>query len=114
MRYVFIKLSMSEEEAAGFEGHTAMIVLLLDKEIMQLRDNINAVDGFLRLVCRQLRTLKEILEGQDDPGKIIAQIKSTLEMLLEPAAMAADMHDHSRRLLARAYFVGPQGKETMQ
>ena len=111
MRSVIIRLDMSEEEAAGFEGRTAMIVPLLDKEIEQLRDNINAVDDFLLLVRRQLRTLREILEGQDDAESKIAK---TLDMMLEPAGHAAELHDHSRRLLARAFFVGPQSKETLQ
>lgn len=110
-RNVIIRLDMSEEEAAGFEGRTAMIVPLLDKEIEQLRAGINAVDDFLLLVRRQLRTLRKILEGQDDADSKIAK---TLDMMLEPAGHAVELHDHSRRLLARAFFVGPQNKETLQ
>ncbi len=111
MRNVIIRLDLKEEEAAGFEGRTAMIVPLLDKEIVEFRNNINAVDDFLRLIRRQLRTLLEILEEQDDADSKIAK---TLDMMLEPAGHAAELHDHSRRLLARAFFVGPQSKETLQ
>ncbi len=111
MRNVIIRLDMSEEEVAGFEGRTAMIVPLLDKEIEQLRDNINAVDDFLLLARRQLRLLREIMEGARDTNGKIAK---TLDMMLEPAGHAVELHDHSRRLLARAFFVGPQNKETMQ
>lgn len=111
MREVLIKLQLSEEEAALFEGRTAMIVPLSDKEVVQLREDINGVDRFLQFTQKCLRTLEQVLES---PGERRGQIERTLEQMAGPAGSAGEIHDHTRTLLGRAVFVGPDEERTLQ
>lgn len=111
MRDVWIKLSLTEQEAAHFEGRTAMVVGLNDEELVNLRSNIIGISDFLAFTLKGLRTLKQVHEKATTKNK---QIAKTLDMLLEPAATAVDLHDATREMLGRAVFVGPDRKEVLQ
>jgi hypothetical protein len=112
MRDVWIKLNLTEEEAAHFEGRTAMVVALNDEELVNLRSNIIGISDFLGFTLKGLRTLKQVHENATTTKD--KQIAKTLDMLLEPADVAVELHNNTRKLLGRAVFVGPDRKEVLQ
>lgn len=111
MRDVIIKLSLDEEEAARFEGRMAMVLAVSEEEAAILRANIIAVHDFLKLVRRGTATLRQILETRSTMEPDIAR---TLDMLIEPAATADELHDLTRDCLGRATFIGAEHKGTVQ
>jgi hypothetical protein len=112
MRDVWIKLSLTEEEAARFEDRTAMVVALSDEDMVHLRSNIIGISDFLGFTLKGLKTLKQIHENATTTKD--KQTAKTLDMLLEPADVAVELHDNTRELLGRAVFVGPDRKEVLQ
>jgi hypothetical protein len=112
MRDLTIKFSGTDEEVARFEGRMAMIVAVSEEEAALLRANLNGVHVFLKLVRRGTATLREILETR---GSIEPDVAKTLEMLINPAATADELHDQTRELIGRAIFVeAGQSKERLQ
>jgi hypothetical protein len=105
MRDLILKVSMSDEEAALYEGRDAMVVLLSEAEVAALRGNVIGVHEFLIFNLKCLSTLQQVLESTGDRE---GQIAKTLQNLLEPARVAADLQDNVRELLGRAIFVGPK------
>lgn len=110
-RDVWIKLTLSEEEAAMFEGRTAMVVALSDEELIRLRNWINGVDSFLRFLLKGLRTMRQAIEGKKEAD---GQIARTLDQLREPAKTSAELHDAARQLLGRAVFVSHNAERKLQ
>jgi hypothetical protein len=102
MRDLIIKLAVSDEEAARFEGRMALVVAVSEEEAAMLRANIIGVHDFLKLVRRRTATLRQILETR---GTMEPDIAKTLAMLIEPAATADELHDRTRECLGRAIFV---------
>ena len=112
-RDVWIKLSVSEEEAAWFARANAMVTPLSDDEVMQLRGTILWMDEYAALIARSLATLAKAIEANPD---LAADLAGTLNELRQAAAAALVAMDTIRTLLGRAVFIGHDEteKETLQ
>lgn len=112
MRDLILNFCITEDKAAMYEGRNAMVVPLSDTETTGLRDYLNGIDAFTRLVAKALSTLDQVIETK---GCDLAEIEKTLARLREPARGAVTLSDQVRKLLGRAIFVGPMTeKGTLQ
>ena len=107
-RDVVIRLSLTEAEAAMFEGRNAMFVPLSDTEAERLWNTVNGVDHFLKSAAKGLAVLKDLLETTGDKD---GRIGHALVGLLGPVRDAIALHDETRQLLGRAVFVGGDDPE---
>lgn len=107
-RVLILRASMTEVEAAMFNGRDAMVVPLSDAETSSLRGSVIGVVDFLTFNLKCLSTLQQVLESTGDKEAAIAK---TLHMLIEPARAAVRLQDTARALLGRAVFIGPQTKQ---
>ena len=103
MREVLIRLPLSENEAAMFEGRNAMIVPLSDAETGELRDKIVLSHEGMMKFAKAVATLVEVLETK---GSAEPEIRKLLEHWQEPSRLMASNLDRMRELLGRAKFVG--------
>ena len=112
-RDVWIKLTVSEEQAAWFERANAMVTPLSDYEVMQLRGAILWMDECAALIARSLATLAKAIEAKPD---LAANLAGTLNELRQAAEAAIVAMDTIRALLGRAVFIGHDetDNETLQ
>lgn len=112
-RDVLIRLPLTEDEAAMFEGRLAMIVPLSETEAGELRAILNTTHDTLRKIAQALSTLGVVLDtrGSDEPD-----VRKVLDMWLDPTRQNEVLMDRARELLGRAKFVGgpEDGKGRMQ
>ncbi len=108
MRDLIIKLSIADEEAQRFEGRMAMVLAVSEEEAAMLRANIITVHDFLKLARRGTATLRQILETR---GTMEPDLARTLDMLIDPAATADELHDRTRECLGQAKFVLAEPKK---
>lgn len=112
-RDVLIRLPLTEEEAAMFEGRWAMVVPLSEQETIEFGAIMNTTHETLQKVAQALATLQTVLEtkGSKEPD-----IQKTLGMWLGPVRQNEALMDRARQLLGRAKFVAAseQGKGRTQ
>lgn len=106
-RDLILRVSMSEEEAALYEGRDAMVVPLSERETEILGGNVIGVADFLAFNLKCLSALQQVFESVGDKEAAIAK---TLHMLMEPAKVSVELQSSTREPLGRAVFVGPQTK----
>lgn len=101
-RDVLIRLPLTEEEAAMFEGRWAMVVPLSEQETIEFGAIMNTTQETLQKVAQALATLQTVLEtkGSKEPD-----IQKTLGMWLGPVRQNEALMDRARQLLGRAKFV---------
>lgn len=108
MRDVYLKLTMSDEEAAMFEGRWSMVVPLTEAELHELRDLIHESAKFGAVVRKTVSTLSQVLERDGDAE---GHIRKTLAMLLEPSDKIKTVHERMFELLGRARFAAGEGND---
>ena len=102
-RDVLIRLSLSEDEAAMFEGRWAMIVPLSEDETGDLRAILNTPHDTLRKIVQALSTLGVVL---DTRGSKEPDVRRVLDQWLEPTRQNEALMGRARELGGRAKFVG--------
>ena len=102
-RDILIRLPLTEDEAAKFEGRNAMVVPLADTEVGELRDKIILSHDGMTKLAMAIATLAEVLETK---GNSAPEIRKLLEQWQEPSRLLASNLDRVRELLGRAKFVG--------
>ena len=102
-RDVIIRLTLTEEEAAMFEGRWAMVTPLSEEEAVEVRAILNTTQETLRKIGQALSTLMAVLETRQSKEP---DIQKTLQMWIDPTRRNEALMDRARELLGRAKFVG--------
>ncbi len=112
MRDLILKLTLSEEKAAAFEGGNAMVTPLSEAEVEELRRNILSVESYFGPVLSFFLSMDETAASVEDEEA--ESIRGALAEFAETTRAAAAMHDRSRELLGRAVFVGSDKGRVLQ
>lgn len=109
MRELIIKIDISDEQAAYFEGLDMMVTPLSGHDAGQLAVALQALADVVALNRKSLATLMQVLEtrGSNEPD-----IARTLELMIEPNRLAVEQIEFVRVLLGRSARVGRGSAET--
>ncbi len=105
MRTVWIKFTVSDEQAAILESPTGVLmgIPMMTAEVVPFGVKVNKLAEAIGLFRRSLATLRQSLEGGGDKD---GQIGKTLDQMLPPVADAEIILDELRVLIGSAVFVG--------
>jgi hypothetical protein len=98
-------LTLSPEEQALWQGRSAMVVALTDREADALRqDVILAHEGMSVLAA----SLTAFVDGREAQGVTDPELRAAMDDIAGHLMNCHAMIDRARELLGRAVFIGPQ------
>lgn len=106
MKYLTIKVGVSDKVAAYFAERDMMVTPVSEAERSNLGVALDAVENVLRLNCKCLATLREVEETK---GIDLPHVSKTLNMMAEPNRLTLDQIAYIRTLLGHSAIVGRPG-----